>query len=1137
MEMASGWFNMGNLMRLGLISIMLICVISSAVSAAVSMTGPATVTRGGVSIGEPNVDGYFNLSVLGSNGLSAPMHLGLVVNPQVMTGDICDRPPYLDNSSDPQNIILGNDAIVWPTDVANPFLFSQVSPNGIDAPSVGCWDVPWGGSRYYGLINTNNTTVRVGTLYPDIPGSNEFLATSLKPGSYTYHLQSDNVPSVPGVDSSDYTVEVTFGELSVGAYNFTAWSQGSLVPVSTIQAGNTVMLQGTNTDSQTTYLWLAGPCLPECGITITSLTVQDNPPVEGGAYRNGTWFYQWTAPCDGCEYTVYASSIDPTDVVSRMCNNNGGPCDLGTCGLGGICGLIDCPTCAPAPATVTITVTEPDFNVNLTEIVERCCCAAYPCGSSDPLTNISLTGQTGIPGQPVQVWLFGNSWIGSKPFLIGSFNSLLDSSGSFNLDLRQLMNEENINLCDIASGEYHVIVQIPGCNSRTFDVGPEFIPEDAIGYAAYQALLAKLEDRNQSLCLSCPPVKDQYIDLKFTLRDNCNNLGSVDFVGTPTEGLVKLPVQFTDVSTFVGDEFLWTFGDNATSTEQNPLHVYTTPGKFSVTLQKTNGTAVSSQEKINYITVSEVPSKYYEPIANFTWAITHATTGEVQYIDQSSASTPLTYLWEFGDGTTDTNVSPTYQYGELGIYNVSLTITDTFNKTSTVTVPVNVSAVPLYNTPQANFTFVPKNVDPMTIQFIDQSAGATELTHLWDFGDGSNSTEKVPAHTYQTPAIYTVTLTVTDTYGTVSVPNVQQVQVPASPSALPVIDFTADVVEGQYPLTVQFLDTTTTTWADSWQWSFGDGGVSSLRSPVHTYTTPGLYTVTLRAANVNGEGNEMTKENYINVQNQPPVITATADPMSGHFPLKVLFAATATVNNKSAEMTAPLIQSWLWDFGDNSISSAQNPEHIYETPGDYPVTVTCQLYDGVSSMADVGTIEVGPQPYANFYWDYLDKDETCCYLVKFTDTSVGAALWDWDFGDGLTSVEQNPTHRFKEVGYYNVTLTVDDGAGSKNVMTKQVQITAGYTTPTPTPTPTPVPGQVTARFISEAQGTRTIQFTDKSDGVIEGLTTWLWAFGDGGLSSDRNPVHTYPKDGEYSVTLKVNTGQFSDTEMKTVGVR
>ncbi len=1106
-------------------------------SASVAISGPSTVTRGGVSDGQPNVDGYFNLSVSGNSSASVPMHLGLVVVPQTMTGDICDRPPFLINNSvvgDP--LLLGSNATIWPEDFGNPYTFWDVSPNGVESPSVGPWTVPWGGSHYYGMVNTNNTSVMVGTLYPD-DGTNEFVATSLKPGTYTYHLQSDFQQSVPGSDSQDYNVTITYGAVTAGAYNFTSWSQGSLVPVSTIQSGHTVMLQGTNTDSKTTYLWVGGEGLPQCGEFLGALTVEPQPSDNQGAFMNGTWYYQWEAPCTGGNYTVYASSVNSSDVVPRLKNKYTLEGCSASCSEGGICGLYDCPTCGPSPATVSITVIEPEFNFTVPTIVDRCCCAAFPCGSSDPMTSINLTGYTGTPQQSVRVWLFGNSWMGSAPYLVSNFTSGIDSQGTFNLDVRTLFstNGNHIPFCELDAGEYNLIVQIPGCDSDAIGVGPSYIPSDLVGYKAYQALITKLNDKGQALCPVCPKVTDKYVSLKFTIKDICNG-GSADFNGTPTEGLVKLPVQFTDLSTFSGTSWAWDFGDNVTSNETNPLHVYTTPGTYTVTLKVTNGTTTKEQKKYDYIKVNEVPSKYFEPVANFTYSITHDTTGEVAFVDQSFGSTPLTYSWDFADNSTSTNVSPVHQFPALGTYPVTLTVIDTHGKVNSITQQINVNAVPIYSSPIANFTYVPKNVDPMTIQFIDQSFSSTDLWYLWNFGDGTNSTDKVPAHTYSAPAQYSVTLTVTDQYNNAST-TTQDIQVPASPGGLPSIDFNADVTSGEYPLTVQFLDNTTTTWADSWQWNFGDGAVSSLRSPSHTYTTPGQYTVTLRAANVNGEGNEMTKENYIIVQNQPPVITATADPMTGTFPLKVEFTASATVNNKTVEQSAPLIKSWLWDFGDSSVTAEQNPTHIYETPGNYAVTVLCQLVDGVSSQYDLGTITVGPQPYANFYWDYLDKDETCCYLVKFTDTSVGAASWEWDFGDGLTSTEQNPTHRFKEVGSYNVTLSVKDSNSGSSIMTKTVQITAGYTTPTPTPTPTPVPGVVTADFTSKAIGTRTIAFTDASTGEIEGSTTWSWSFGDGTSAAIQNPTHIYPVDGQYTVVLKVSNGQFSDSETKTIGVR
>jgi PKD repeat protein len=774
MEMSSGWFIMGKIMRLGVLSIILLCMLAGLVSASVSITGPTTVTRGGVSDGQPNVDGYFNVSISGNDSSSWPMHLGLVIIPQIMTGDICDRPPYLINSSVAlDTLILGDDAPVWPTDYSNPYFFSKVSPNGVDDPSIGPWTVPWNGTHYYGLINTNNTTVKIGTLYPDDGVTNQFVATSMKPGTYSYHLQSDFKQSIPGTDSSDYNVTVTYGTVTAGSYNFTSWSQGSLMPVSTIQSGHTVMLQGTNTDSNTTYLWVAGEGYPECGKFLGALTVEPQPTDNMGAYQNGTWYYQWKAPCTGGIYTVYASSVNSSDVVPRLKNKYALEGCSASCSEGGICGLNNCPTCGPAPATISIKVTEPEFSFVVPASVDRCCCAAFPCGSTDPTTAINLTGYTGTPSQSVRVWLFGNTWLGSAPYLVSDFTSGVDEKGTFDLDVRTLLstNGNHIKLCDLDTGEYHLIVQIPGCDSSAIGVGTDYIPKDLYGYKAYLALINKLNDRGQTLCLSCPKVSDKYMSLKFSIRDICNG-GSVDFNGSPTEGLVKLPVQFTDISTFNGTSRVWDFGDNISSNETNPIHVYTTPGNYTVTLKVSNGTVTKEQKKYDYIIVNEVPSKYYEPIANFTYEMTHNATGGVQFIDQSSGSTPLTYLWQFGDqsNSNSTNVSPSFQYSSLGQYNVTLTVIDLFGKNSTITVPVNVIGVPLSQlvSPGAriNFTAVQDGTN-RTIQFTDESLNVP-LSWNWNFGDNSTSNEQNPVHTYSTFGNYIVNLLVSTAGGTSS---------------------------------------------------------------------------------------------------------------------------------------------------------------------------------------------------------------------------------------------------------------------------------------------------------------------------------------------------------------------------------
>ena len=1014
---------MGTIRRLGIISIVLICVITGLVSAAVSMTGPTTVTRGGVSSGQPYVDGSFDLLVNGNSTTSAPMHLGLIINPQTMTGDICDRPPYLmNNSSGSGDITLGDNAIVfWPQ--SNTLPFSHFVPNGVEAPSVGCWKVPWGGTHYYGVINTNNTTVSVGTLYPDGgPLSNEFLSTSVKPGNYQFHLQTDNVArSLYANDFADFNVTVTYGQVTLAVDN------------SSISAGHNVTLSGVNTDSNVTHLWLGGTGIPECGEHLIDLAAPADPknvsfqPVipghgeVGGVYANGSWYYQWTAPCSDGEYSIYASSTDPADVVPRMCNNNGTSCGSAVCGKGGICGLLECPTCGPEYAKVTVNVKVPDFKFALPEIWERCCCEIYPCGSADSSSGMILTGQTGTPNQEIQLLLFGNDFIGQNHYIENSYTSLSDAKGSFSIDIRQVLKgafdpvtyqNNPTSLCDIDAGDYYLVVIIPGCDGNV--PWTYVCNKDLYGYAAYKKILGELDSTDSRYLYLCPSWR--YEVHKFTIKDICGS-GSVNINATPSEGYAPLNVTFTDVSTFKGNSWNWNFGDGtANVTTQNTQHAYTKPGTYKVQLTVSNATDV--KDGIKYIEVKQ--------------------------------------------------------------------------------------ATDVYAPPQANFTYTPIEFDPMSVQFIDQSSGSTPLTYEWNFGDGNTSTVVAPAHTFSAVGNYTVTLTVTDNYSKGSSAT-QSITIPVSPAGTPQIAFHADRTTVWYldinP--VRFYDDTVTTWADSWQWDFGDGSTSSLRSPEHKYSTPGRYTVTLRASNVKGEGASVTKKDYINVQNSAPVINATADPITGDFPLKVQFTADATVNGKTVDQSAPLIKEWYWDFGDKGSSAQQNPVNVYEKPGIYTVWVACTLHDGNMSTQQLPNITVKPMPYADFYWEYEEKDSSCCYLVKFTNTSVGTApmTFQWDFGDGASSTEPNPTHRFKEVRTYNVTLIVTDPTGTSQPAVKQVQVTDGYTTPTPTPTPTPDPGVVNAEFDTTAVKQRTIQFEDKSTGFPN---TWQWDLGDGTSSSIKN---------------------------------
>lgn len=325
----------------------------------------------------------------------------------------------------------------------------------------------------------------------------------------------------------------------------------------------------------------------------------------------------------------------------------------------------------------------------------------------------------------------------------------------------------------------------------------------------------------------------------------------MDFSGTPTSGYFPLSVQFTDTSTFVGTNWTWNFGDNFTSTEQNPLHVYTTPGIYTVTLSIMNGTEIKHQTKYDYITVNKVRAKYFVPEANFTYVPLNVNPLSVQFIDQSFSSTNLTYFWTFGDGGSSTEKSPNHTYLVSGNYTVSLTVTDYYSRISTATKNIEVAPVP-QPAPVAMFMYSLVNDGTgRTIQFTDQSLN-TPVSWFWNFGDNSTSHIADPVHTYDLFGNYTVSLVVSNAGGT------------SSASQNVILPSPGPVYAG---FTYNQTGTRTFTFSDSssgpilmWVFNFGDGNTISVSNsgwPVqHTYTRQGNFPVTLFVTN--GEYNSET---------------------------------------------------------------------------------------------------------------------------------------------------------------------------------------------------------------------------------------------------------------------------------------
>ena len=228
----------------------------------------------------------------------------------------------------------------------------------------------------------------------------------------------------------------------------------------------------------------------------------------------------------------------------------------------------------------------------------------------------------------------------------------------------------------------------------------------------------------------------------------------------------------------------------------------------------------------------------------------------------------------------------------------------------------------------------------------------------------------------------------------------------------PVASFTADKTNVLIDEPIQFTNDSTGE-ITSWSWDFGDGNTSTQENPSHAYTKPGSYTASLTVSNKAGS-------------NTATLTITVMGPPSASFSASETKAKPGS-NIQFTDKSTGDIDSWSWDFGDGDTSTEQNPAHTYAERGDYTVSLTVSNKAG--SDTDTLPIVVLAPPNANF--SASEARASVNSNIQFTDESTGDIdSWSWDFGDGSTSTEQNPTHVYKDAGTYTVSLTVSNAISS-----------------------------------------------------------------------------------------------------------
>lgn len=228
-----------------------------------------------------------------------------------------------------------------------------------------------------------------------------------------------------------------------------------------------------------------------------------------------------------------------------------------------------------------------------------------------------------------------------------------------------------------------------------------------------------------------------------------------------------------------------------------------------------------------------------------------------------------------------------------------------------------------------------------------------------------------------------------------------------------------------------------------------------------------------------------------------------------------------TTFNDQSTTTDGTIASWNWDFGNTNTSITQNPSHTYPGDGNYPTTL---IVGGSNGCFDTlqQMVQVNPVPLANFSPTVACENTPITFNDQSFISGGSVTSWLYDFGGGVTSTDQNPTHTFTVSGNYPVIMTAASDLGCTDDTTMSLFI---HPSPTANFTFSPNPALVLEN----------VNFFDQS--ISNGTTSWLWDFGDGEGDNAQNPIHNFSDGGDYEIWLTItDTTGCQDTVSKIITI-
>lgn len=558
-------------------------------------------------------------------------------------------------------------------------------------------------------------------------------------------------------------------------------------------------------------------------------------------------------------------------------------------------------------------------------------------------------------------------------------------------------------------------------------------------------------------------------------------LPQVNFSASPD--CENAPILLTNNTTIASGNiisWLWDFGNGSGSTAQQPAYQFS-QGNYTVILTAVSGNGCSSSSSQN-ITIYPKPDALF--VSN---TVCFGEMTQFQDFSAVNNGNITGWNWNFGDGTAGNGSNPQHQYSAAGNYPVTLIVTSNFGCSDTITSVIEVNPSPV-----ADF-FATEVCRGIITDFTDLSTiipGSIDGWE-WTFGDGDTSSIQNPDHSYLTDGLFNVTLVVTSDLGcndTITKPVRVNPLPDASITTQPVCLNASSQFTGNATINSGSIQ--------NWYWEFGDGNFAGTQNPSHVYQNAGNYNVTLVAVSDKGC-----------IDSTLQSITVYSLPLAG-FTFNNACLNGQSVFTDTSSVLGSNITSWSWNFGDGNTSSAQNPSHVFANSGSYPVTLTVSSAQGcVQSITQ--TVNSFPIPSANFSTGNVCLGMATTFFNQSTLAGGGTVSCLWNFGDGNTSTDQNPSHTYSAAGSYQVSLTATSVNGCANSIIIPVEV---Y--------PLPV-----VNFSAPDACINTQAFFTDLSSVPNGspITQWTWNLGDSTLTQSQNPAHQYAAPGTYNITLSVTS--------------